>query len=358
MPAQLSDTYLRALAMIGSSRRRVVVTGAAGFIGSHLVTRLLQLGQEVVGIDNLSTGRWANLEDVQRNVGPDAWQRFQFERADIRDIARCRRVMQRAQWVFHDAALTSVGRSWKEPIATISTNVVGFTNILHAANDVGAERVVYASSSSVYGDAPVLPKHEHATGEPLSPYAATKAADEAIAEALVKCGGIPAVGLRYFNVFGPRQDASSPYAAVIPSWIESMLAGEPCTVYGDGSTSRDFSYVENIVQANVLAITTTNPDARGRVFNVGTGERTTLLEVVAAIKASLARHGAAVPPPDADTRLAASRPGDVRHSQADLELASSVLGYQPTHGLDDGLDETTKWHVAAHRSQATVRRAS
>jgi UDP-N-acetylglucosamine 4-epimerase len=324
--------------------RTWLVTGAAGFIGSHLVETLLGLGQRVVGVDNFATGSRKNLEAV--GVGRPG---FSFLEGDINDAALMARACAGVDVVLHQAALGSVPRSLKDPQATHRANVDGFVTTLLAARDAGVKRVVYASSSSVYGDDPNLPKVEDRVGRPLSPYAATKAIDEVYADVFGRSFGLSCIGLRYFNVFGPRQDPNGPYAAVIPVWVSSLLRGEACRINGDGETSRDFCYVANAVQANILA-GMAEADAAGRAYNVACGARTTLTALH-----DLIRDGLAARESDATRRAAllARRPthgpfrdGDVRHSLADISLARRHLGYEPTHDVAAGLDAALGWYVA------------
>lgn len=322
-----------------------LVTGAAGFIGSHLVEHLLLLGQNVVGLDDFSTGRRANLNQVQAAVGAH-WGRFTLYAGDVADADLCRRALAGVDYVLHEAALGSVPRSIEDPLGAHRANVDGFLTLLVAARDAGVSRFVYASSSSVYGDHPDQPKIEHAIGEPLSPYALTKAIDEQYAHLFARVYGFPCVGLRYFNVFGPRQDPNGAYAAVIPRWADTLLRGEPCTINGDGETSRDFCYVANVVQANLLAATTTNPQALDRVYNIAVGERTTLDELFVMIRDGLAAlepgNAALV---DAEPLYGPFRAGDVRHSLADISLARQLLAYAPTHTTTEGMRETLAWYL-------------
>ena len=312
-----------------------LITGVAGFIGSNLLQRLLGLGQEVVGLDNFSTGSQANLEDVRQLVGPAAWAGFTFHEGDIRDLEQCRQVCSGVDIVLHQAALASVPRSIKDPIASHQSNVDGFLNMLVAARDAQVQRMVYASSSSVYGDDPGLPKIETRTGHPLSPYALNKVIDEAYAAVFGLDYGFKPIGLRYFNVFGPRQDPDGPYAAVMPKWIAALLQGEACRIHGDGETSRDFCFVANAIQANLLAALAPE-ETLGEVFNVSYGAVTTLTELywmigerLWALHPELARL---------DPVYTAPREGDIRHSQADLSKIKSLLGYEPTHSVAAGLD--------------------
>jgi UDP-N-acetylglucosamine 4-epimerase len=330
--------------------RRWLVTGSAGFIGSHLVEVLLRAGQEVASLDNFATGHRANLEDVRRQVGEAAWARHRFIESDIGDERACAEACRGVDIVLHEAALGSVPRSISEPLATHQTNATGFLNVLIAARDAGVERFVYAASSSTYGDLQASPKVEDRIGRPLSPYAVTKYLNELYADVFARCYGLPSIGLRYFNVFGKRQDPQGAYAAVIPRWYAAMLAGEPCVIYGDGETSRDFCFVANVVQANVLAALTESPEALNQVYNVAVGDRTTLSELHAAIAASLQRADPSlrIPPP----QFADFREGDIRHSLADVSKARRMLGYVPTHDLREGLAETVDWY-AREASSAT-----
>ena len=321
-----------------------LVTGSAGFIGSHLVATLLELDQTVVGLDNFATGHRRNLDEIRSAVSAERWSRHRFVEADIRDVDACRLACQGVNVVLHEAALGSVPRSIADPVATHTSNVDGFLNMLVAARDAGVGRFVYAASSSTYGDHPALPKVENAIGRPLSPYAVTKYLDELYAGVFGRCYGLPTIGLRYFNVFGPRQDPNGAYAAVIPRWIAAMLAGQQCTINGDGETSRDFCFVSNAVQANLRAALTSDPDAIGRVFNVAVGERTTLRQLHAELAAALEalKPGLCV----AEPRHAPFREGDVRHSLADIGLARRLLGYQPTHSLREGIVEAVAAYAA------------
>ena len=318
--------------------RRWLVTGAAGFIGSHLVERLLGLGQEVTGLDNFATGRPSNLEAVRRAVGEEAWSRFRFLEGDIRRPEDCARAGEGAEFVLHQAALGSVPRSIRDPRSTHEANVDGFFHIAQAAHAAGARSFVYASSSSVYGDHPELPKREDRIGRPLSPYAASKRVDEVYAEALARTWSLPFTGLRYFNVFGPRQDPEGPYAAVIPAWLRALTEGEPVRIHGDGEQSRDFCPVANVVQANLLAACRREPAAR--VYNVALGGRCSLLELFAALQAELRRLGFTIQ--TAEPVFGKPRPGDVRHSQADIRRIREELGYAPEVDFLQGLRITVE----------------
>jgi UDP-N-acetylglucosamine 4-epimerase len=320
---------------------RWLVTGAAGFIGSNLVEALLAAGQDVVGLDNFATGHRRNLDEVQAMVGDERWSGFQLVEADIRDRDACARAVEGVEYVLHQAALGSVPRSIKDPISSHQHNVDAFLNLLVAAKDAGVGRVVYASSSSVYGDHPGLPKHEDRIGKPLSPYAATKRADEIYAQVFQDVYGMQLIGLRYFNVFGRRQDPDGPYAAVIPRWIASMMEGRPCVIFGDGTNSRDFCYVDNIVQANLLAATHPDPAVTGTVYNCGCNGRTDLRQLFAMIRENLAKEFPEIA--KAEPAFEPPRAGDISHSQAAIDKISAALGYIPTHQVAEGMAETVAW---------------
>jgi len=332
--------------------RRWVVTGGAGFIGSHLVEALLGLDQQVVILDNFSTGHERNIQAVRVASGIAA-DRLMVVGGDIRDPEACLRAIQGSDVVLHQAALGSVPRSIENPMATHDVNVTGFLNILNAARAAGVKRVVYASSSSVYGDHPALPKIEENVGRQLSPYAASKYSNEVYANGFANAYGLELLGLRYFNVFGPRQDPNGAYAAVMPRWFSALLRGDAVTVFGDGETSRDFCYVANVVQANILAATTTVPEACGQAYNVACGERTSLTDLFGLIREQVVQYRADA----ATSRLVHHdfRRGDVRHSLADVSKASRLLGYQPTHSIRHGLVETASWYAqAADASKAAA----
>ena len=321
-----------------------LVTGVAGFIGSNLLETLLKLDQRVVGLDNFATGHQRNLDEVQTLVTPDQWANFHFIQGDIRQLADCQKACDGVDYVLHQAALGSVPRSLADPIATNETNITGFLNMLVAARDAKVKSFTYAASSSTYGDHPALPKVEENIGKPLSPYAVTKYVNELYADVFARSYGFDTIGLRYFNVFGPRQDPNGAYAAVIPTWTAALLKGEPIYINGDGETSRDFTYVANAVQANLLAATATSTEARNQVFNVAVGDRTTLNELFYQLRDNLAKNAT-----DSETRqaIAASEPfyrefraGDVRHSQAKVAKAERLLGYLSTHNINIGLIET------------------
>jgi UDP-N-acetylglucosamine 4-epimerase len=337
--------------ILHATPRRWLVTGCAGFIGSNLVEQLLHLGQTVVGLDNFATGYWHNLEDVRSQVGVEAFRRFHFVEGDIRDNAVCHDVCQAVDVVLHQAALGSVPRSIKDPLTTNSANVTGFLNMLTAARDAGARRFVYAASSSTYGDHVELPKVEERIGRPLSPYAVTKYVNELYADVFQRTYGMSTIGLRYFNVFGRRQDPNGAYAAVIPRWIGQLLAGQPCVINGDGETSRDFCYIGNVVQANLLAAMA-EPDASGEVYNVAFGERTTLRELFTLIRDGLAAFNPALA--EVAPEVGPFRAGDVRHSLADISKARTRLGYAPEYSVRDGLAQALEWYVRREHSLRAV----
>lgn len=324
-----------------------LVTGCAGFIGSHLTATLLAAGQRVVGLDNFATGHRHNLDEVRREVGEAAWASMRFIEGDIADPDVCRTACAGIDFVLHQAALGSVPRSLADPLTTHRANATGFLNMLVAAKEASVKRFVYAASSSTYGDSPTLPKVEDVIGRPLSPYAVTKYLNELYADVFGRCYGLPTLGLRYFNVFGPRQDPNGAYAAVIPRWVASMLRGEVCAINGDGETSRDFCYVRNVVQANLLAALTRHDDALHQVYNVAVGERTTLTQLHGLLAAEVEKltPGLHVAAP----RYGDFRAGDVRHSLADIGKAGRLLGYAPTHTVRQGIVEAVPWYVRQGR---------
>jgi UDP-N-acetylglucosamine 4-epimerase len=335
--------YEQAKQHLGQHRYRWLVTGAAGFIGSNLLETLLRLGQDVVGLDNFATGFHTNLDQVRTAVGPDAWGRFRFVEGDIRNPADCSTACEDVDFVLHQAALGSVPRSIADPKATHEANVDGFVNILIAVRDAKVKRFVYASSSSVYGDHPDLPKVEDRVGKPLSPYAVTKCINEIYAEVFARTYGMATIGLRYFNVFGPRQDPNGAYAAVIPRWIAAMIENRPIQIFGDGETSRDFCFVDNAVQVNLLAALATNDAAVNQVYNVAVGARTTLNRLFDMQRDLLAPRFPGLIGIKPEYRE--FRAGDVRHSQADIARATGLLGYSPTHLLEGGLAESLEWYL-------------
>jgi len=326
--------------------RRWLVTGVAGFIGSALLERLLDLGQSVVGVDNFLTGHKRNLDDVLA-INPDERLQFRFIEGDLRDPDVARDACKDVDIVLHEAALGSVPRSIKDPLSSHAHNVDAFLNVLWAGKEAGVSRLVYASSSSVYGDHPGLPKHEDRIGKPLSPYAATKRIDEVYAQTFHDVYGQQSIGLRYFNVFGRRQDPDGPYAAVIPRWVSSLIDGKPCVIFGDGSNSRDFCYVDNIVQANLLAATATDPNVVGTVYNCGCNGKTDLKELFEMIREGLEKDFPDVA--SAKPSYEGPRAGDVAHSQAAIDKISAALGYAPSHLVEDGMAETVAWFAQRMR---------
>lgn len=339
----MTQRFAQVSSELQKSPRRWVVTGVAGFIGSNLAERLLSLGQHVVGLDNFATGHRHNLDDLLARVQPEARARFQFIEGDIRDGAACAEACRDADVVLHQAALGSVPRSVQDPVTSNAVNVEGTLNMLVAARDAQVKRFVYASSSSVYGDDTSPTKREDRTGQPLSPYAATKFADELYAATFFSAYGFESIGLRYFNVFGPRQDPNGPYAAVIPRWIEALLDGKSPSLFGEGNKSRDFCFVDNVVQANILAGTADRRAVEQRVFNIACGERTTLEDLFQMIRSELSQHQSSA----AGIELARepARVGDIPHSLAEIARAEQILGYAPTHRIQDGLKATVAWYV-------------
>jgi UDP-N-acetylglucosamine/UDP-N-acetylgalactosamine 4-epimerase len=319
-----------------------LLTGVAGFIGSNLLETLLKLDQHVVGLDNFATGHQRNLDEVRTLVTAKQWAGFRFIEGDIRTLDDCRAACSDVDYVLHQAALGSVPRSINDPITTNSANIDGFLNMLVAARDAGVKSFTYAASSSTYGDHPGLPKVEDLIGKPLSPYAVTKFVNELYADVFARCYGFSCIGLRYFNVFGRRQDPEGAYAAVIPKWTASLLKGETVYINGDGETSRDFCFVDNAVQANLLAATTCNPEAKNQVYNVAVGERTTLNTLFSLLRELLSSNGVS---PDIAPTYRDFRAGDVRHSLADVGKARAFLAYQPTHTLPEGLKVAMAWYV-------------
>lgn len=319
-----------------------LVTGVAGFIGSNLLETLLKLDQRVIGLDNFATGHQRNLDEVQTLVTPDQWSNFHFKLGDIRKLEDCQRACAGVNYVLHQAALGSVPRSLADPIATNETNITGFLNMLVAARDTKVQSFTYAASSSTYGDHPALPKVEDNIGKPLSPYAVTKYVNELYADVFARSYGFECIGLRYFNVFGPRQDPNGAYAAVIPKWTDALLKGETVFINGDGETSRDFCFVANAVQANLLAACAAD-EGKDQVYNVAVGDRTTLNQLFAALRDALQTDGVA---PATQPVYRDFRAGDVRHSQADIGKVQRLLGYAPTHSIQQGINVAMAWYVA------------
>jgi UDP-N-acetylglucosamine 4-epimerase len=353
----ISAAYQRLIDNLKESPRTWVVTGAAGFIGSNLMESLLGLGQSVVGVDNFSTGHRANIDEVM-GVPLARSGRFRMVEGDIRDLETCRTACDGADYVLHHAALGSVPWSMDDPLRTNTVNVDGFVNMLVAAKDAGVRRFVYASSSAVYGDTPAYPQIEHTVGKPLSPYAASKSANETYALAFQMSYGLQTVGLRYFNVFGRRQDPAGAYAAVIPRWIAALLRGERCRIFGDGETTRDFCYIANVVQANLLAATC-DYESTADVYNIACAESVTLNQLFEMMRSGLAGNDArfvGVAP-----QYDAFRPGDIRFSCASIEKARTKLGYAPTHDVASGLSEALHWYVekaSAPNTAAPSRRST
>lgn len=366
----MADTYTQLKNRLTTELHTWLVTGVAGFIGSNLLETLLKLNQRVVGLDNFATGHQKNLDEVQSLVTIEQWANFNFINGDIRNLGDCRRAMHfshphkginsvhqedvSVDYVLHQAALGSVPRSVNDPITTNDTNINGFLNILVAARDAKVKRFVYAASSSTYGDHPGLPKVEDKIGKPLSPYAVTKYVNELYADVFARTYGFNTIGLRYFNVFGSRQDPNGAYAAVIPKWIASMIRGDPVYINGDGETSRDFCFIENVCQINLLAATVARGSAKSvktdptnQVYNVAVGDRTTLNQLYEQIRLNLLSsypHLQGAKPVYRDFRA-----GDVRHSLADISKAASLLGYQPTHHIGEGLKLAMLWYIQQHK---------
>lgn len=340
----MTNVYEQILEQLAGSPKKWLVTGVAGFIGSNLLEHLLKLNQQVVGLDNFATGFRKNLDEVRALVSAEQWQNFTFIEGNIRDLTDCQNACSGVDYVLHQAALGSVPRSIENPIATNETNISGFLNMLVAARDAKVRRFVYAASSSTYGDHPGLPKVEEVIGKPLSPYAVTKYVNELYADVFNRTYGLPSIGLRYFNVFGPRQNPNGAYAAVIPKWFFSLLHGDPVYINGDGETSRDFCYVANAVQINLLAATVEDTAAIGQVYNVAFGERTTLNTLFELIREQVSVDDVSVL--SAKPIYREFRAGDVRHSLADIGKSSRLLGYKPQYSVRDGLALSGKWFLA------------
>lgn len=317
-----------------------LITGVAGFIGSNLLETLLKLGQKVIGLDNFATGHQHNLNEVQGLVSSTQWDNFTFIEGDIRDYPTCEKAVGGVDYVLHQAALGSVPRSIADPITSNAANITGFLNMLQAAKEAKVKSFTYAASSSTYGDHPALPKVEENIGNPLSPYAVTKYVNELYAGVFARTYGFKTIGLRYFNVFGKRQDPNGAYAAVIPKWTAAMIQGEEVFINGDGETSRDFCFIENTVQMNILAATA-NDDAKDQVYNVAVGDRTTLNDLYGAIASALNENDIAV---SGKPNYREFRAGDVRHSQADISKAQNLLGYEPQYRILDGIAKAMPWY--------------
>jgi len=334
--------YQEVLAQLNKKPEKWLITGVAGFIGSNLLETLLKNNQKVVGLDNFSTGYPHNLDQVKACVNAEQWNNFTFIEGDIRDVNTCANACGSITYVLHEAALGSVPRSIADPIKTNENNITGFLNMLVAARDAGVKRFVYAASSSTYGDHPDLPKVEDKIGNPLSPYAVTKLVNELYAQVFAKTYGFKTIGLRYFNVFGQRQDPNGAYAAVIPKWVEAMITHKPVVINGDGETSRDFCYIDNTVQVNILAAVA-GDEAANQVYNVAVGDRTTLNDLFELIRAGLENGYPRLK--DFKPVYQDFRAGDVRHSLADISKAENLLGYCPSHRIGTGIDQALEWYV-------------
>ena len=350
----MSETYKQLQTKLKTSPRTWLITGIAGFIGSNLLETLLALGQKVVGLDNFSTGHQHNLDEAiefanrqlaaTKSAAADLTANFTFIEGDIRNLETCKQACNGVDYVLHQAALGSVPRSIEDPINTNENNISGFLNMLVASRDAQVRRFVYAASSSTYGDHPELPKVEEKIGKPLSPYAVTKLVNELYADVFARTYGFKTIGLRYFNIFGQRQDPNGAYAAVIPKWFAGLINNENVFINGDGETSRDFCFIENCVQANLLAAAAEHEDAANQVFNVAFGERTTLNELYNLIKERVADFNDKAQ--DAQPEYRDFRAGDVRHSLADISKARRLIGYEPQFSVKDGLDKAAKWYLA------------
>jgi UDP-N-acetylglucosamine 4-epimerase len=323
--------------------RKWLVTGVAGFIGSNILRSLLKLKQNVVGLDNFATGHQHNLDLIRKEFSKEAQGNFKFIEGDILDIEVCKDSTKDIDIVLHQAALGSVPRSIKDPITSNNVNIQGFLNMITSARDSGVKSFVYAASSSTYGDHPDLPKVEERIGRPLSPYAVTKFVNELYAEVFHRTYGFNSIGLRYFNVFGPSQDPNGAYAAVVPKWIESIKRNEIVTINGDGKTSRDFCFVENAVQANILAATVTNENAKNQIYNVAVGDQTSLIELHKKIQDAFKKNNSTVD--YKDPNFGEFREGDVKHSLADISKAHKLLGYQPEYKVTEGIEKTVSWYL-------------
>ncbi|MEJ6552467.1 NAD-dependent epimerase/dehydratase family protein [Psychrobacter pacificensis] len=337
-----ATTYNKVKETLVQTPKTWLITGVAGFIGSNLLETLLKLNQTVVGLDNFATGFQHNLDEVKSLVSAEQWEGFTFIEGDIRQLTDCSKACQGVDYVLHQAALGSVPRSIADPIATNETNISGFLNMLVAARDANVASFTYAASSSTYGDHPALPKVEENIGNPLSPYAVTKYVNELYADVFSRTYGFKTIGLRYFNIFGKRQTPDGAYAAVIPKWTAAMIKGDEVFINGDGETSRDFNFIENAVQANILAATTTDPDAKNQVYNVAVGGRTTLNTLFSALKEHLSTNGISY---TQEAVYRDFRAGDVRHSQADISKIQNALGYEPQFDIIQGIEKAMPWYV-------------
>ncbi|HEY9573887.1 MAG TPA: SDR family oxidoreductase [Pusillimonas sp.] len=337
----MSTRYQEIIPGLQADPKTWLVTGCAGFIGSNLLEALLLLDQKVVGLDNFSTGHQHNLDEVQKTVSARQWSNFTLHTADIRDMPACRKAVLGVDYVLHQAALGSVPRSLEDPVATNDVNITGFLNMLVAARDARVKGFVYAASSSTYGDHPALPKVEDEIGRPLSPYAVTKYVNELYADVFARSYDFGSIGLRYFNVFGKRQDPEGAYAAVIPKWVAAMIRGEDVVVNGDGETSRDFCFVENAVQANILAALA-QPEGINQIYNVAYNARTSLNQLFEYLARALANNGVVYDKPAVHADF---RTGDIRHSQADISKAKRLLGYEPMHNIVQGLEVAMPWYT-------------
>jgi len=328
---------------LNQSPKAWLVTGVAGFIGSNLAEALLKLNQKVISLDNFATGHRYNLDHIKASVTAEQWEKFTFVEGDITNYDTCISITKGVDIVLNQAALGSVPRSIDNPVVSNASNVTGFLNMLTAAKDNGVKRFVYASSSSVYGDSQELPKVEERTGNLLSPYAVTKYVNELYMGVFHKCYGFESIGLRYFNVFGKRQDPNGAYAAVMPKWIAQILNGEELYINGDGETSRDFTYIDNVVQANIMAGLTQHPEAFGKAYNTAAGGRETLNNLYSAIVKGLKGN---LPELEVKEPIYRDfRAGDIRHSNANIDSAKEFLGYEPTHTLEQGLQESIEWYI-------------
>ena len=340
--------YEQLLEELPQSPKTWLITGVAGFIGSNLLETLLKLNQKVVGLDNFATGHQHNLDEVQGLVTPEQWTRFRFIEGDIRNFDDCQKACEGIDYVLHQAALGSVPRSVKDPITTNATNIDGFLNMLVAAKNKEVKNFIYAASSSTYGDHPGLPKVESVIGSPLSPYAITKYVNELYSDVFAKVYGFESTGLRYFNVFGGRQDPNGAYAAVIPKWISAAITGEDIVINGDGLTSRDFTYIDNVVQANILAATASNYKCDASIYNIAAGSSTSLVELKDKIIDILTARGIDV---KVAIKFTEFRPGDVRHSLASIEKAQGDLGYEVAVDVNSGLEHVVDWYLQVGKSE-------